>query len=449
MTLTAAKKDVIDRCVDRLINLGHDRDSVRTLFVPGRVEILGKHTDYCGGRSVTCAIDRGIHVAFAAADVARITAVALDLGDERTFDFTSTTEPARGWANYPTSVARRLARNFDGPLRGATFVFSSTLPQAAGMSSSSALVIATFLVLDAINGFAARAERNGIVRTPFELAEYLGTLENGQSYRSLDGDRGVGTFGGSEDHTAITLGQAGRLGVYGYSPTRLERAVELPVSHVLAIASSGVVAEKTGAARDHYNRAALLVRELIKLWNDHEPAKQQSLAAVVRHTRDAIDRLRQHIGHHVSDPLRAAALLRRLDHFLAESERVIPTAIDALSFGDLISFGHAVDESQRLAEKLLDNQVPETTFLADAGRELGAAAASSFGAGFGGSVWALIEQSRAPSFLESWRARYHRQFVTAQGASFFLTKPADGTGNCPYAQFASAQLGPPIGDRMH
>jgi galactokinase len=430
--------DVIARCMDRLIADGHERDAIRTLVVPGRVEVMGKHTDYCGGRSVTCAIDRGIHVAFVAADGPEITAIALDLGEERTFAFAPNTESATGWANYPTSVARRLAGNFDGPLRGATFVFSSTLPQAAGMSSSSALIIATFMVLDAMNGFVARAERDGIIRTPFELAEYLGTLENGQTYRSLVGDRGVGTFGGSEDHTAITLGRAGRLGVYAYSPTRLEREVALPAGYTLVIASSGVVAEKTGAARERYNRAALLVRELVRLWNDYAATPETTLAAIVRRQGDAQLRLRRLIIEYVPDTERASALLRRLDHFLAESERLIPAAIDALEAGDLVAFGRAVDESQSLAERLLGNQVPETVFLTDAARTHGAVAASSFGAGFGGSVWALVERSRAAAFIASWREAYQQQFAAAERALFFLTDPANGTGIRQAARAMSA-----------
>jgi galactokinase len=65
-----------------------------------------------------------------------------------------------------------------------------------------------------------------------------------------------------------------------------------------------------------------------------------------------------------------------------------------------------VDRSQRAAEQLLGNQVPETCFLAAAARQLGAAAASAFGAGFGGSVWALVEAERAGALLVAWRDRY-------------------------------------------
>lgn len=426
MTVTA-ENAVLGRCIDALIERGHSRDSIRMLFVPGRIELLGKHTDYCGGRSVTCAIDRGIHVAFVENNAPKIAAIALDLDDERTFDFSPTIDAAAGWANYPTSVARRLARNFAGPLRGATFAFSSTLPQAAGMSSSSALIIATYLVLDALNQFAARASADGIINTPFELAEYLGTLENGQTYRSLVGDRGVGTFGGSEDHTAITLGRAGRFGVYGYSPTRLEREVIMPRGYVLAVASSGIAAEKTGTARERYNRISLLCRQMVELWNRRESTKHPTLAGIVRQDEQATARLREMIDRDGPSRNEAAAMSRRLDHFLAESERLIPAAMDALAAGDLDGFGRSVDESQRLAESHLGNQIPETILLAESARGLGAIAASSFGAGFGGSVWAMIDEDRAPAFLDAWQGRYAATTAAAKQAVFFLTTPQDGT----------------------
>ena len=84
-----------------------------------------------------------------------------------------------------------------------------------------------------------------------------------------------------------------------------------------------------------------------------------------------------------------ADLLRRFDHFYAESEQIAPAASEALAAGDLDEFGRQVDRSLELADTLLGNQVPETIFLARSVRQIGAAAASAFGAGFGGAVWAL------------------------------------------------------------
>ena len=83
-----------------------------------------------------------------------------------------------------------------------------------------------------------------------------------------------------------------------------------------------------------------------------------------------------------------------------------------------------MDRSQKMAERLLRNQVPETVALARLARERGAAASSAFGAGFGGAVWALVEAAKAEAFLEGWAAAYRAAFpARAPHAEFFLTRP--------------------------
>jgi galactokinase len=109
---------------------------------------------------------------------------------------------------------------------------------------------------------------------------------------------------------------------------------------------------------------------------------------------------------------------------VVESEELIPAASDALARGDLAAFGAVVDRSQARAERLLENQIDETIELARSARELGAVAASAFGAGFGGSVWALVRADSAREFLHRWE-QLHRERVPSSSAaddeSFFIT----------------------------
>jgi galactokinase len=113
-------------------------------------------------------------------------------------------------------------------------------------------------------------------------------------------------------------------------------------------------------------------------------------------------------------------LRRRLDHFYTEHAEIIPAATDALVRGDVAAFGAAVNASQQQGAQLLGNQVPETVALAEMAVDLGAAGASAFGAGFGGSVWALVPRSDANGFLAAWRARYTRAFPQ-HPSDFFVT----------------------------
>lgn len=417
------KQVLVDRADAALEGLGSLRDrKVFRWWVPGRVELLGKHTDYAGGRSLLCAAERGICVAAASRgddhlrvhDAVSGETVKLRLSEDALME-TASQRASGHWSVYVGAVAQRLARNFGGPLTGADVVIASDLPQAAGMSSSSALVVAMFLVLARVNDIESRDGYRRAIQTPEQLAEYLGTIENGQSFGELEGERGVGTFGGSEDHTAILCSRAGKVAQYAFCSVRFERAVPFPADHVLVIATSGVTAEKTGAVRERYNRLSMMIGEILDRWQSATGEQFPSLAAAIDAKRPSAPRLD-------SDELRA-----RLQHFVLESDTLIPAAADAIAERDLASLGGIVDQSQRAAEELLGNQIPETIFLAREARTLGATAASAFGAGFGGSVWALVRQGEAEAFRLRWADAYAREFpVVARRAEVFTTRAGPG-----------------------
>jgi galactokinase len=315
-----------------------------------------------------------------------------------------------------------MARNFAGADRGANIAFTSDLPPAAGMSSSSALMVAIFFALADINDVWNHPAFPDELKDPLDLAGYLGTVENGQSYGKLEGDRGVGTFGGSEDHTAILCARAGYVSQYAYCPVRFEREIPLPSGCTFAVASSGVAAEKTGAALGKYNRASRLAAAVAELWRRETGRDDPHLAAALSAVGDAESKLKETIATAAQDEFSSDALLSRLEHFVTENGKVIPAAGDALLQADLDEFGRLVDVSQQAAEQLLGNQVPETSCLASAARENGAIAASAFGAGFGGSVWAMIETERVDAFLTAWHDAYRAKFPqVAARDNFFAT----------------------------
>jgi galactokinase len=398
------------------------------LWVPGRIEFLGKHTDYAGGRSLVCTVERGFAVAASPRDDRTVRLTDAVSGDRVETELSQTLPPADGtWANYAITVVRRIARNFPGPLRGADIAFASDLPPAAGLSSSSALVVATFLTLSDLNALAAHEEYRAAIANADDLAGYLGAVEGGAPYRTLAGDRGVGTFSGSQDHTAILCSRAGALVQYAFAPVRFERMVPLPSDHVFVIGASGVLAEKTGAALELYNRQARRVYALLDRWRAATGRNDVTLGAVLASSGDALARLRAIVRDPAvrsagGDGFEVSDLVTRLDQFAAEADEIIPAAGDALERGDLAALGQLVDRSQRGAELLLGNQVPETFHLARSARSLGAAAASAFGAGFGGSVWALVRRDDAERFERCWRESYEMHFPQhADRATFFIT----------------------------
>ena len=409
---------------EALRSAGHAPEEAAAAFrVPGRIEVLGKHTDYAGGRSLTVATEPGLRLlavprrdgALVLLDTTREERCAVDL--ER-----PEVTPGQRWTIYPVTVARRLSADF-GALAGTTIAFENDLPTAAGLSTSSALVVAVWLGLAATSDLREREAFRRAVGGAEDLAGYLGAVENGQRFGELPGGEGVGTFGGSEDHTAILCSRPGRIGLYRYAPVRPERSIALPEGLVFAVAASGVKAEKAGPALDDYNRLARQAAAAAAAWRAATGREDPHLDAALAHggVEGLLAVLRPD-----------AELARRAEQFAVESEELVPAAAEALATADLARFGELVDRSQRLAETLLANQIPETVFLAREARRLRAPAASAFGAGFGGAVWALVPQEEAERFLAAWRESYARRFPhRAREARFLTTGAGPAAGPLP------------------
>jgi galactokinase len=382
-------------------------------FVAGRIEFLGKHTDYCGGRSLVCAIDKGFLVDHAENPNGLIKVLNSDTGEKTEFPFDEhLTIGEGGWENYPRTVAKRVAFNFKSrPLKGVDIRFSSNLPQAAGVSSSSAFIVAIFNAISQANSLPDFEEYKRNIRNKYELGNYLGCLENGYDFGELKGNKGVGTFGGSQDQTAIICCHKNTLSRFSFRPVRHEGDFPLSEDQSFVIAASGVVAEKTGAAKEKYNRLSLMSQEIAA-----EIDGSLSLAQIVE--TYGFDEVKARLGQ--------GELVDRLTQFYHESFEIIPAVSELLRLGEISKIGPLVDLSHQNADRLLSNQVPETNFLQRTGRELGAIAASAFGAGFGGSVYALVKKSEDRDFLAEWQARYFAEFPQhREKAEFFVTSAGE------------------------
>ena len=401
-------------------------EPARRYVVPGRVELVGKHVDYAGGRSLTCAVDRAITVEarpldepmVRVRDASRrgVVQVPLLAGVERTH------RSAR-WSAYVVAVARRFARDFPQARAGVELHVSSTLPPSAGLSSSSALVVAIASALADANRMDDDERWRAAVPTDLARAEYFGAMETGAPYGDSAGDAGVGARGGAQDHVAIVCARAESVGQFAYLPARLERRIAWPAEHALVIGVTGVKATKTGNARARYNRVSDSARALVGAWNAETGRADGTLADALASAADAGERLHrlaeQGVGEFGGDYLGP-----RFAQFREEIEVVVPGVGDAMRDRDFDTLGALVDHSMRLAERGLRNQVAETSFLASAARERGAVAASAFGAGFGGAVWAMVRAADAPDFLESWRAGYLETFpARAAAAQWLVTRP--------------------------
>ena len=344
---------------------------MRVYVAPGRVELVGKHVDYAGGRSLTCGTSMAI----------RARATPIDEPVVRVTDVRA--------RPYTDAVARRFHRDFPAATRGVSLELWSDLPESAGLSSSSALVVVAAQALADANEM--EGDSRWVEHMPDTLARaaYFAAMETGEPFGPFPGEPGVGVRGGAQDHVAIMNAAAGQVRQFSYLPPTLERSIDWPADFTIAIAESGVSATKTANARDAYNRLS----DAMRGYNRRRPS-------------------------HVPPELTA-----RVAQFREETDTLVPGVGDALRDRDFKLLGALVDRSQQLAEQVLGNQVPETIFLAREARAHGAVAASAFGAGFGGAVWAMVLDADAPRFTRMWGASYARTFPERAGR-IVVTRPA-------------------------
>lgn len=389
--------------------------TVRVMYVPGRIELLGKHTDYAGGISLTCASSRRMVAVLVETRDAGITFVDAVTGERERIAFDGSAV-VKGWASYADVAIRRVVERAGKPKRGATVVFMSDIPKAAGMSSSSVVTTMAVLATLSLNGDGPQQD----MRTLGELATFLGSVE-----------RGVGTQGGSQDHTAMLMGKDGKVSLFGYHPVVRLLELDWPADMHLVIGVSGVKASKRTGAKELYNAASALARRIGEAWAaGADPATDGTpplMGAILDDGELDEARVIELIDAIAESPADRTQLWHRFAQFHDECTVVIPAAVQAWHELDWETFGEQVAVSQQMAEEWLGNQVPETTWLVRAAREHGAVAASAFGAGYGGAVWAMVPADRSAGMIEKWSAAYGRAFPERAGkALFFRDRPSEG-----------------------
>lgn len=360
---------------------------------PGRVNLIGEHTDYNGLPVLPFAIDRSIRIRLGprADGVVRIRN-ASPAFPPREFEvrFPIPPSPAGDWANYVKAGIQGIADLAGGKVSGFDALVDGDIPPDAGLSSSTALVVASAL---------AACEANGFPWEPIAMAERLARAE-----------RYVGTEGGGMDQAVCLAGRAGHVLRIDFFPLRV-RPVPAP-PFALVVAQSLVSAKKTAEARESYNRRVAECRLAAAIaggFGADEDAARIALKGDP-HDLDAIARklglepdevVRRYLaradGSPLADPKRPFFLLRRFLHVVREARRV-ERACEALEHGDLEALGAILDEGHASLRDLFEVSCPEVDELCRCGREAGALGSRMTGAGFGGSTIHLLRPGEEGAF---------------------------------------------------
>jgi galactokinase len=321
-----------------------------TAFAPGRVNLIGEHTDYSQGLALPFAIADGVTVRAAALDGGRIEALAEDLDERDSFSLGEVV-PAEGWRGFVRGAAGELVR-FGVSLRGASLSIGGTVPRGAGLSSSAALEVALVLALLAVAD-APEPDR-------LELARLCSRIENDW----------VGAQTGLLDQIASLFGSADHALAVDFRSLDV-RPVSLSLGDFrLVVLDSGE--EHTHAGSGYNERRAECA----------EAADRLGVSSL----RDAS----MEMASELPSPLSL-----RVRHVVSENLRV-SEAVTALERGDLAELGRLLDASHA---SLRDCYEVSTDAVEDAVarcKRAGALGARIMGGGFGGSVLALLPADAEP-----------------------------------------------------
>jgi N-acetylgalactosamine kinase len=417
---------------------------LNTARAPGRVNLIGEHTDYNGLPVFPMAVDRDIAAVFSARDDRKVVIVNTDPEfAERSFDIQDSISPypTGDWGNYCKAAVQglldhyRLQRRAQERFRGFQATFDGIIPIAAGMSSSSAMVVLCALVFLAVNHLDLQATEEGRL----ELAELLAGAEH---Y--------VGTQGGGMDQAISLMGEPGHAVKIDFFPLRT-RPAPLPQSHTVVVADSTVKAAKTAEALDNYNRrpiecrlaAALLKRTFCRhygrevpisllgdlkeeklaipepeIWKTGETALHEApytldeIAGILGQTAEKTAALycRRRDGSIFPEPEEGFKLWQRYRHVIEEGRRV-ERSVRALEAGDVSGFGELMNRSHASCRDLYEISCPELDRLVEICREAGAVGSRLTGAGFGGCTVSLVESGQVETFIRRVIRTYYRDYL--------------------------------------
>ncbi|HPI11915.1 MAG TPA: galactokinase [Catalimonadaceae bacterium] len=340
---------------------GH-QGSVRTYFCPGRINLIGEHIDYNGGFVFPAALTLGITACISKREdgVVRFSSTTIPGTVEIRLNETLENKPSQHWANYPIGVLAFLQKE-GYTLSGADVMFSSNLPDGAGVSSSAAIEVLTAFMFLAENG---HPEPDRVW-----LSIFAQKVEN----------QFIGVNCGIMDQFSVANGKAGQ-GILLNCNNLEFRYVPMNLGNYRLVILN--TKKRRELADSKYNERRAECDEALAILNQTETFPDLCSA-----TFDAVESL-------ISDPVIRA----RATHVVAENQRVIE-ACKVLEAGNLERFGQLLNESHFSLRDLYAVTGKELDVITDAARlHPGCLGARMTGAGFGGCGIAIVDKESIPDF---------------------------------------------------
>ena len=362
----------------------------RFFQAPGRVNLIGEHTDYNDGFVMPFAIDRRAVAAGAIRDDSRLHAYALDLNETAEIDLNALPVTRRGnWVDYVEGTVRCVAERFGIAPRGADLMISSTVPIGAGLSSSAALEISIGLAYLALTETAIDRK---------ELAFAGQQAEH----------KFAGTRSGIMDQFAAAFGKSGDAMLLDCRSLDIDY---IPIAHEAATIVVIDTKVKHNLASSEYNVRRSECEEAVEIL--------QKVMPEITSLRDmTIGTLETHAR------LLSDVVLRRCRHVVTENDRTQSAAL-AFRQGDFETAGRLMYESHRSLRDDYEVSCLELDTLVEIASSVdGVFGARMTGGGFGGCTVNLVETKMVETLREKVLNDYAARFGEDPG--FYIFQPADG-----------------------
>jgi galactokinase len=350
---------------------------------PGRVNLIGEHTDYNDGFVMPMAIDHAVWIALAPRADSMVRIRSLDLQADSVFDLNSL-EKGEGWAEYVKGVASELQKA-GYRLRGLDAVMSGDVPRGAGLSSSAAVELAAACAFSHVSGFAWNA---------VEMAKIAQRAEN----------EWVGVNCGIMDQMASAASKEGCALFLDCRALEIQYA-PLPEKTSVVILDTST---RRGLVDSAYNERRSQCEEAAR-WFE------------VKALRDVrVDDLKRGEGE------LSEVVMKRARHIVTENERVLQ-AVQAMRAGDIERLGELFNASHASLRDDFEVSNEALNQIVECAQEQSSCyGARMTGAGFGGCAVALVEERKTSEFVDAVSAAYQQR--SGLDAVCYVCRPAAGAG---------------------
>ncbi|MCD7931627.1 MAG: galactokinase [Tannerellaceae bacterium] len=340
---------------------------------PGRINLIGEHTDYNGGFVFPGAIDKGMVAEIKLNGTGKVRAVALDLNETAEFGLNEDDAPAASWARYIFGVCREIIKR-GGQISGFDTAFSGDVPLGAGMSSSAALESTYAYALNDM--FSLGIDK-------FELAKIGQSTEHNY----------CGVKCGIMDQFASVFGKAGSLMLLDCRSLEYKYYPFDPKGYKLVLLDSVVKHELASSAYNKRRQSC------------------ENVAAAIRRNHPEVELLRDatmDMLNEVKGDVSAEDYMRA-EYVIEEVQRVMDVC-DALEKGDYETVGDRMYGTHHGMSKLYEVSCEELDFLNDIAKECGVTGSRVMGGGFGGCIINLVKEELYENFVNTAFSKYKEKY---------------------------------------